>query len=116
VAAAAVSERGRTPASIDAAAAAAPGPWQPVDLAVANGAVVRVAVLEGEFPWHHHDEDELFLCWRGQFRIEMKDTEAVELKRGDVFVVPAGTEHRPVAAERAVGLVMEQVETRQYGN
>jgi mannose-6-phosphate isomerase-like protein (cupin superfamily) len=91
-------------------------PWQPRDVATANGAVLRVARLLGEFRWHHHDEDELFLCWEGAFRIEMHGREAVELRAGDVFVVPRGVEHRPVAESPAVALLIEREETLQYGN
>jgi len=101
---------------VAAAASALPGPWQPVDLAVVNDAVVRVARLEGEFPWHRHSEDELFLCWDGEFRIDLDDGEPVELHPGDLFVVPAGVEHRPVAAAPAHALLLERPETRQYGN
>jgi hypothetical protein len=48
------------------------GPWQPVDVVEANDAIVRPARFEGEFPWHHQDEDQLFLCWDGSFRVEME--------------------------------------------
>ena len=104
------------PASVPDAIAALPGPWQPRDLVTVNDAVVRVARLQGEFPWHHHDEDELFLCWDGEFRIEMEGRDAVLLGPGDVYVVPAGVEHRPVADVASHALLLERPETLQYGN
>ncbi len=104
------------PVSIPAAIDALAGPWQPHDLAVANDAVVRVARLQGEFPWHEHEEDELFLCWDGTFRIELEGAEPVVLARGDLFVVPRGVRHRPVADAVAHALLLERPETKQYGN
>jgi quercetin dioxygenase-like cupin family protein len=104
------------PVSIPAVIKELPGPYQPRDLAFANDAVVRVARLEGEFPWHEHDEDELFLCWDGSFRIELEGAEPVELAAGELFVVPRGVRHRPVADQPAHALLLERPETKQYGN
>ena len=105
------------PVSIADAIAAIDEPWQPHDLVTANDTVVRVARLDGEFPWHHHDEDELFLCWQGRFVVELEGGRSVPLESGEFFVVPHGTEHRPVANDGAAyGLILERPETLQYGN
>ncbi len=101
--------------SIPAVAAATPDAWRPVNLVQANDTIVRLARLDGEFDWHTHEEDELFLCWEGEFRIEMDGAESVHLRNGDLYVVPAGVEHRPVADAPAVTLLIERPETEQRG-
>lgn len=102
--------------SIPAALDTLPGPFQQRELARVNESVVRVARIEGEFPWHHHDEDELFLCWEGTFRVELDGTAPVTLTPGDLFVVPRGLRHRPVADSPAHIVLIERPETKQYGN
>lgn len=104
------------PVSIQNVIASLPGPFQQRDLATANDTVVRIARFEGEFPWHEHEEDELFLCWDGDFRIDLEGQAPVTLSAGELFVVPKGTRHRPVAERSAHVLMIERPETEQYGN
>jgi mannose-6-phosphate isomerase-like protein (cupin superfamily) len=102
--------------NLDAIADGLDEPWQPIEIATANEAILRMARLEGSFPWHHHDQDELFLCWRGAFRIELEGRPPVHLESGELFVVPRGQRHRPVAdAGPAHALLLERPETKQYG-
>lgn len=84
-------DRAATPISIPEIARGLERPFEPKDLVTVNDAIVRIAAVEGEFPWHHHDEDELFLCWEGSLRIELQGSEPVELEAGEIFVVPEGS-------------------------
>ncbi len=104
------------PVSIQSLADGLAGPWLPRDVVRVNDAIVRIARLEGEFPWHTHNEDELFLCWDGEFTIELDGEESVRMTSGDIFVVPRGVRHRPVADKTAHALMLERPETEQYGN
>ena len=104
------------PVSIEHVISTLPGPFQQRDLVTANDTIVRIALFEGEFAWHEHEEDELFLCWDGTFRIEIEGRAPVTLGQGELFVVPKGTRHRPVAETPAHVLMIERPETKQYGN
>jgi mannose-6-phosphate isomerase-like protein (cupin superfamily) len=80
--------------SIPVVAAATSRPFEPRDIATLNDSIVRLAVIDGETPWHHHRDDELFLCWEGGFRIEIDGGKVVDMRAGDLFVVRRGVEHK----------------------
>lgn len=72
--------------------------WSPRVISEMNDYQVKLAKFEGEFTWHDHkDTDELFLVVSGSMRIEFRDGGAVELNEGEMYVVPKGVEHKPVA-------------------
>ena len=90
--------------------------WRPKIIAAANGQEVKLVKVHGEFPWHHHDdEDEFFLVWKGRFRVEFRD-HIVELGPGECVVVPRGVEHRTCADEEAEILLIEPSGTLNTGN
>ncbi len=81
-----------------------------------NGQQVKLTKINGEFVWHHHDnEDEMFLVVKGRFRIEFGD-KTVWLEEGEFIVVPRGVEHRPVADEECWILLFEPASTLNTGN
>ena len=81
--------------------------WSPKIIAGLNGQEVKVAKLEGAFEWHSHpEEDELFLVLEGEFVMEFRER-SVEMKEGQLIVVPRGVEHRPVATRMCSVLLFE---------
>ena len=76
---------------------------------------VKIAKLEGDLAWHSHEnEDEMFLVIDGHLKIEMKD-HTVELGPGDMYVIPKGVMHNPIAEEVCSVLVFEKKETKHMG-
>jgi mannose-6-phosphate isomerase-like protein (cupin superfamily) len=90
--------------------------WQPRTVAEFNGHDIMVVKARGEFVWHRHDEtDDLFLVLRGELTIDLRDG-GVTLRAGDLFVVPKGVEHRPVAKEEVHLLLIEPSGTPNTGD
>jgi mannose-6-phosphate isomerase-like protein (cupin superfamily) len=90
--------------------------WRPKVVAVLNGQEVKLVKVQGVFPWHSHAEaEEMFLVWRGQFRVEYRDR-VVELGPGEMTVVPRGVEHRTAADEEAEVLIFEPADVVNTGD
>ena len=90
--------------------------WRPKVVGELNGQEVKLVKFIGEFPWHHHEqEDEMFLAVRGSFRIEFRDR-TVELNEGEFVIVPRGVEHRPVAESEVEVLLFEPKNVLNTGN
>jgi mannose-6-phosphate isomerase-like protein (cupin superfamily) len=81
--------------------------WYNQTLCQVNGSVVRLGVVQGEYHWHKHDEDdEFFYVVEGKLSIDLEER-TVELGPRQGFVVPKGIVHRTRAAERTVMLMVE---------
>ena len=90
--------------------------WVPTIVAELNDQYVKVVRFEGEYVWHHHDEeDEMFLVVSGRLRMGLRDGDVV-LGPGELIVVPRGVEHRPVAEEPCEVVLFEPRTTRNTGN
>jgi mannose-6-phosphate isomerase-like protein (cupin superfamily) len=91
-----------------AAEAAAAEPWFNQTLTVVNDSVVRLGVVEGEFHWHKHDnEDEFFLVLEGELEIDIENDETIVLLPSQGVTIPKGVVHRPRAAKRTVMIMVE---------
>jgi mannose-6-phosphate isomerase-like protein (cupin superfamily) len=90
--------------------------WSPRVIAELDESYVKVAKVRGHLAWHSHDdEDELFLVLEGRLRIEMDDGH-VELGAGQIFVVPKGVRHNPVAEQECLLMLIERKTTQHTGN
>lgn len=90
--------------------------WSPRTVAEFNGHDVMVVKVKGEFVWHHHDDtDDLFLVLSGRITIRLRDGD-VDLGPGELFVVPVGVEHQPVAVDEAELLLIEPSGTPNTGD
>jgi mannose-6-phosphate isomerase-like protein (cupin superfamily) len=90
--------------------------WSPKIIAQMNDYHFKLAKIQGEFVWHTHDEtDEVFIVIDGEMRIAFSDG-SVHLKKGEMFVVPKGVEHKPIAADECSIMVIEPAGTVNTGD
>lgn len=89
--------------------------WTPKIVGELNGQHVKLAKLKGEMVWHDHkNEDELFYILKGKLLIKLRDKD-IHLNEGDMYVVPKGVEHLPIAEEECHVLLFEPKSTAHTG-
>ena len=90
--------------------------WQPKVIATMNDYEFKIAKIEGEFIWHSHKEtDETFIVIKGEIEIEFRDG-IVKVKEGEIFVVPAGVEHKPMSKKESQIMLIEPKGIINTGN
>jgi mannose-6-phosphate isomerase-like protein (cupin superfamily) len=90
--------------------------WSPRIIAQMNDYHFKIVKVQGEFLWHDHAEtDEVFIVLQGRLEIQFRDG-SVQLNEGEMFVVPKGVEHKPVAEEECHILLVEPVGTINTGD
>ncbi len=90
--------------------------WYNQTLCQVNQSVVRLGVMQGEYHWHKHDDDdEFFFVLEGTFYVDLQDR-VIELKPWQGFTVPKGIVHRTRAPQRAVILMVENAGIVPTGN
>ena len=90
--------------------------WSPRVVGELDDSYVKVAKVRGTFGWHNHEhEDELFFILKGRLRIEMESGSAV-LDEGEMFIVPKGVQHNPVAEQECLIMLIERKSTLHSGN
>ena len=76
---------------------------------------ILIAKVKGEFVWHTHEEDEMFFVVKGSLVIQLRDRE-IRLEPGEIFVVPKGVEHCPLAVEEVQIMMIEPKVTKHTGD
>jgi mannose-6-phosphate isomerase-like protein (cupin superfamily) len=90
--------------------------WSPKIIAQMNDYHFKIVKVQGEFVWHDHPEtDEVFIVLKGQLEIQSREA-SVLLNEGEMFVVPKGVEHKPVARDECHILLVEPAGTINTGN
>jgi mannose-6-phosphate isomerase-like protein (cupin superfamily) len=91
--------------------------WTPYIIGELNGQQVKLCKLKDEFVWHSHkDEDELFMVFKGTLLIDFRDGRTVEVKEGEILIIPKGVEHRPhTNGEIVFNLLFEPKSTQHTG-
>ena len=90
--------------------------WSPKKIGELNGQQILLAKIKGEFIWHAHEhEDELFMIIKGSLLLEFRD-KTVELNEGEIYIIPKGIEHKPIAKEEVHVLLFEPLEIKHTGN
>jgi mannose-6-phosphate isomerase-like protein (cupin superfamily) len=90
--------------------------WSPRVIAEVDDSYIKVAKVHGSLTWHNHEhEDEMFLVLQGHLKIQMKES-VVELNAGQMYVVPKGVMHNPVAAEECLIMLIEKKSTLHTGD
>ncbi|MEX2088835.1 MAG: cupin domain-containing protein [Bacteroidota bacterium] len=90
--------------------------WNPKIVAGLNDHFIKLVKIQGEFLWHHHDnEDELFFVVKGKMLMKFQEGD-VEVNEGEMIIVPKGVEHKPVAEQETHIILLEPMATRHTGN
>lgn len=90
--------------------------WSPRIIGDINESYVKLAKLKGEFVWHmHENEDEMFMVIKGKMVIKLR-TEDIILNEGELFIIPRGVEHMPVAEDEVQVMLIEPKTTLNTGN
>ena len=92
--------------------------WTPKIIGELNNQQVKICKLKDNFVWHSHEnEDELFMVFKGTLLIDFRDGRTVEIKKGEILIIPKGIEHRPhTNGEIVFNLLFEPKTTSHTGN
>jgi mannose-6-phosphate isomerase-like protein (cupin superfamily) len=91
--------------------------FHPVDVARVNDQIIRMALFRGEYHWHAHaNEDEFFYVIKGRMTIQIKDHPDINLREGQIAVVPKGIEHCPISSDDTYVLMVEPANLQSKGD